>query len=481
MEFPIPLAHGRGAVGGGGFPEEGLGAFAALAEPDGGDVLTIDVIRDFRDAGDAAKRRQPIGEGEHAVLVHPPRLHPAGPADDEWHAHAALVLLVLAAAVFAGISKHVVGEFPWLLFPEHHRSRAVVAGEDNDGVPAEAEFFQLGEHAADIAVQRKDVAEVLPHGFIEIAADFHALVELVLGGFRKVRALHFHRGEFGGQARGHMDGKVGAVRPDVHVERLFRLGAFADEAEGGGEEIRIAAFGILVAAAHDADLVDAVGARLGFRADVPFPEMAGAVALALEQPGDGLVAREAEVRGVLGIACREAPCHQASAAGVASHARDVGLGEARPFRRELVNVWRLRVGVPVAGRIAPAEVVGENEDDVRRRSLRCGGSTGRKEAKAGEEAGGGMLEGVHSFPGGGFHWNTGRHVSLRHQAIARSSIPGRHRICRRTPGAGMISSSGLRSSPSSLRWIAGSLRSAWIAAIASDVGLDLAVALALVA
>jgi hypothetical protein len=60
------------------------------------------------------------------------------------------------------------------------------------------------------------------------------------------------------------------------------------------------------------------------------------------------------------------------------------LKEARAFAGELVEVRRLRIRMAVTREVAPPEIVGEKEDDVRPR--RVGGEGGeRQEKERGEE------------------------------------------------------------------------------------------------
>ena len=120
-----------------------------------------------------------------------------------------------------------------------------------------------------------------------------------------------------------------------------------------------------------------VGPRLEFAAEVEFAEQPRAIAGGLQQVADGLLA--GQELGRLVPAPRAAG--GASAPGVvagghriprrrAQRGRRVRVGEPHAFPRQPVNVGRgdfpLRV---VALEIAPADVVGHDEDDVRARSL----------------------------------------------------------------------------------------------------------------
>jgi hypothetical protein len=88
--------------------------------------------------------------------------------------------------------------------------------------------------------------------------------------------------------------------------------------------------------------------------------------------------------------------HEGSSGGRANGCGGVSLGEALALRREAIEVGRFIETVAVTAKLGPAEVVGENKDDVRRRIRR-----GRqKEAAKRKDAGKGQelpVESVHNF------------------------------------------------------------------------------------
>src|SRR5207237_748190 len=47
--------------------------------------------------------------------------------------------------------------------------------------------------------------------------------------------------------------------------------------------------------------------------------------------------------------------------------RDIGARETGPFSGEAVKIWRVMFAATVTGEVVRAEVIGENEDDVRTR------------------------------------------------------------------------------------------------------------------
>src|SRR5262245_34698461 len=53
----------------------------------------------------------------------------------------------------------------------------------------------------------------------------------------------------------------------------------------------------------------------------------------------------------------------------------IGLGESRALKRETIDIWRCVVALPVTTHVGVAEVIRENEDDVRLWRLSPGGAT----------------------------------------------------------------------------------------------------------
>jgi plasmid stabilization system protein ParE len=149
-------------------------------------------------------------------------------------------LVVLAAAEPARVAEHVVGEFlRFLLRAEEDRRGPVVAGKDDDGVLAQTEFIEGRQQAFDVLVDGPDIAEVLPHGGVDIAADLLAFVELLLHGRREVLAVHLDMLETVLQIGMHVDGIVRGVAPDVHIEGFVGVGL--DEPDRVVEQARVAA------------------------------------------------------------------------------------------------------------------------------------------------------------------------------------------------------------------------------------------------
>ena len=143
---------GRGWAAVAGIPDVvGLAGRAALAEQLREETAAVDFERGREfGAGDVAERREEIHAGDQ-VGVDAAGGNFRGPARDQGH----MVAAHGAGAFAAG----VVGAFE---ARGHGRVRAVVAGEEDEGVFAQAEFLELGDEATDHLVHVSDhVGEVL--------------------------------------------------------------------------------------------------------------------------------------------------------------------------------------------------------------------------------------------------------------------------------------------------------------------------------
>ena len=136
-------------------------------------------------------------------------------------------------------------------------------------------------------------------------------------------------------------------------------------------------------------------ARRAVTAERPLANDTRVVARAAEQLRDGCVlaaqGHRVAVRAVVGpdacvpgvLAGEQRPARS----GTARAAR-IRLGEAHAFGRQPVKVRRGEFLLPVAAQVPPAQVIGENEDDVGQRLVRRpaqagGGSPGRSQQQAG--------------------------------------------------------------------------------------------------
>ena len=157
------------------------------------------------------------------------------------------------------------------------------------------------------------------------------------------------------------------VPPHVQIHRLAFAGVALKKTNSAINEIGIAPARIIGTTRTGVviDDVDAVGARLGVGADVPFAKVTGAIAIALEKFRDSHTIAKAMIGHVLGIRRRELPRHRPRAAGATGNPRDVCLCEARAVFGQLVEHRRFGIRVAITAEVAIAEVIGENKDDVR--------------------------------------------------------------------------------------------------------------------
>ena len=298
---------------------------------------------------------------------------------------------------------------------------AVVGREHNDRVFVEAKFVDEVEHAADVAIHPRDHRGVRgARGEVRRVA-----VAAGPGEWRVVPLLREVRREFlvrHVQRDVRDDGRVveekrlvpvfaeerqrlfvDAIRrvvlslENVVAARVGRVGVLGqrcvarhrrvvvqrDALEVAPEIIRIIAVRVALAVVAEKPveaLVDRVALRAG-KAESPFAERAGAVAVAAQQLGDRLlrlgdgplafrfhfavVADE----GVPGMFAGDEHAARRRADGVAA----VVAREAHALRGQAVEVGRLDFFLPVAAQLRVAQVVGENEDNVRLGRLGLGG------------------------------------------------------------------------------------------------------------
>jgi AraC-like DNA-binding protein len=364
-EFPGALAEGGAvgfevvddfvAAGGTAFGEgredvaavEGLaggGATASEMDEGGEHVDDMDEVAEFAAAGDVA-----------------------GPSDEGGDAGAALVELAFAAvegAVVAGDGFDIA-----LAGHAGVAGAAVVAVEDDEGVLAHAFGFERGEDTADFVVETGDHAGVGAAGFV---GDVGVAFDVVLG---------------------CLIGCVGGGEGEVHEERGGGVVALEASDGVGTEELGSVAFlldGVVVALPVE-DVVGGVGEVVDLAEDgavvvveaalagpvfavgmteVPFADHFGAVAGGFEEVGEGAL-RGVEAIGAFGgdddgleaVAEGVAAGHDGGAGGGAE-GEGVELFQAGAVGGEVVDVRGFDVGAAVEADVFPAEVVGDDVEDV---------------------------------------------------------------------------------------------------------------------
>jgi hypothetical protein len=178
---------------------------------------------------------------------------------------------------------------------------------------------------------------------------------------------------------------------DGAIREVFR-GALGRGATGSG--------GLRVALGFVRDLPTLLRGTETGAAEVPFAEVAGFVADRTETFGEGLDLerqlqrhdRIGEARvgtPVAGDVLRDAKARLVLAAlNIRARGRADGAGvelsEAQALLRETVEVRRLVEGVAVAPEVGPPKIVGENEDDIRRRRFRFRRECARCRRRAGD-------------------------------------------------------------------------------------------------
>ena len=335
------------------------------------------------------------------------RLDAGGPADDRGFADATFMERALEASEAArGVEVFRIG-------PAHVVRGAVVAGEDDDRVIRHAGFLEGGEDAADFLVQARDHRGVSrARGAVGTVA---ALLRGVGAGLGDHAFILFQL--FGGDLQGHVRQRRGVVEEEglglMGRDEGFGAhdGAFAQEVladerrvglgvlrVGVGREDAVAgrAVGAVVErhflavildegrvvavrdplAGHAEEAVEALLQRTAGgleTAHAPFAERGGRIAGLLERArqrgdagGQGELLAVADVavvagRGVAGVAAG----HQHRARRGADRVAAVVPGEDHPFAGEAVDVRGADDLLAVEADFAVAEVVRQDEDDVR--------------------------------------------------------------------------------------------------------------------
>ena len=323
------------------------------------------------------------GENIHRdgrAFLHGPGGNFTGPAGEKRHAEAAFGQAEFVAAVRTvgkvGALGTVVIEFG---------ARAVIGGENDEGVLRDLEFVERGEHLADAGV------ETLDHRGVKGE-------ETAVGEDAPVFLDELERS---------LERVVRSVEGEVEEERFFGRDIAADELDGfGGELVGVVAFArhgdrrlvverlFYVPKAGCADegapeFVEAVRARPVFLGvtDVPFTDETAAVAGGLQRFGNGdrgVIEREdGDVAAGVGAGefghadtMRVAAGHERGAGGRAHRRGGSVVRELHALLGEAVEVRRVDLRA-VMTEVSPAEIVGEDHDEIGR--ALGGGGEGKAE------------------------------------------------------------------------------------------------------
>ena len=358
------------------------------------DAVAHDAVVERR-AGDAREGREEV-EADDRLTVDLPAFQPVRPVHDERDADAALEVEALGPA-----------ERPVAARDGRVADAAVVAHEDDEGVVVDAVGGEPVDHRPDPAVDRRH------HGRVDAGAEVfdvgdgvHVLAGRLQG--RVGRVVREDEEERGVAARVTVDEVDGLVREHVGqvVVDLDHLAPAVDLAPGAGARRPVGVEHRLGGASREVRrpageqaevLVEAPRQRLLRRppAEVPLADVAGRVAgpahevaegpFVRRQPDLDVAARRVELVAVaLGVAAG----HQPRPRRAAHRGRDVGGGEPHAVAGEPVEPRRPHDGAAVAAEIAPAEVVGDDENHVGPRRRLGGGDAGggQEEDEGGDDA-----------------------------------------------------------------------------------------------
>ncbi len=263
--------------------------------------------------------------------------------------------------------------------------RTVVAAEKDQRVLILAGLFQLLDHPADVGVHAAHhcreallldgprhvgvLAEMRYfHAVARVAPHFVVGVGNGVGGFQKPGALIFLFQELQRTPGEQVVRILFLARPEIAAQQV---GGLAVEEMLGVVVMR-------VRLAEEAEpLVEpfarrvAGGAKLAER---PLSEQPGPIARLLQDVGNGHVLwPEGKVRVLVAAGARMAGVvagHQAAAGRRAYGRAGIGLRKAHPFRGDPVEVRCLHLPGAITAEIAVAEVVGQDQQDVRFSGLR---------------------------------------------------------------------------------------------------------------
>ena len=132
-----------------------------------------------------------------------------------------------------------------------------------------------------------------------------------------------------------------------------------DKVHGCIKGIIITAFGPILKGVENFDLINTVViGRLGDSryfftsysgTDVPFPKMAGGIAVVVQQFGNSCSTIKTEIPHPPLKTSRMPTCHESDPTGLAGYSSCIISCEPSPFFRKAVNMGRFCVGMPVTG------------------------------------------------------------------------------------------------------------------------------------
>ena len=376
-------------------PEDRLGARAGGAAQDVAHVLSIRTpAAGNGGSGQPGEGRQKIHRGQHGRGLDAPRRNAARQPRQQRQAHSAFIQTALAAAEWTRRAHGAVAGVH-----DVNILGSVIAGEQHQRIVGESKLVELSQQASHLFVQVGDRSvEDLHRAFVGHASRSEARVELHL--------------LFGGT-----ECRVRNQAPDVQVERpravlLDETDAFVDDKLAGpGAEIWIAFVPARAIGVDRAVVVEAVGFGTGrplAAAEVPFSEVRRGVARLLQNAREGGHGGVEPVRhspGLVHFGRREVAVdlvprrkmtgRERRAAGRTDRIVHVELREEGSLAGQSIQVGSLDVAMAVAAEIAPAQVVGENENNVGRAAplgLEAEGAHGGR-------GGGEKLTSVHGLSG----------------------------------------------------------------------------------
>ena len=321
------------------------------------DTVEFDVFRSVN-ASEAEHRGQPVAHVEESVVTSDCGVEACRPTDDGGHADAAFVSGALGAVQLAVEAVEAVVAAAAEL-------RAVVTGEYDECIFAQAELLDALEQAANIAVESAD------HG-VERFDRLTQIVAVTEGGHVFL---------------GRLQRRVWRIVSKMQVEGIFRVALDEVDRFVGPVVSQVAAIGAEhTVACFEAPVVVVVhapakangfvkAALLWFVAwvestEMPFADEAGAVARATEDVGDGHFVKIKAFESApfqcvdRAGAMRVAASEQGGTGRIADRRTGVVLREAGAFLDELIQEGGFTYSLVEDAKVAIAEVVDQDVYDI---------------------------------------------------------------------------------------------------------------------